>query len=124
MPEYELRLRFTAASSTQASRLAQAWAGTCAAEYNTRYAGFRQVKPTHEPKRVPVGTRVLTCWGPAVVTHDHWPDDPNYEITYLSGAEHRGVSIEGLTGAFTSVHPEVEVTPAPNGRYGTREDET
>lgn len=40
MPEYELRLRFTAADGSQASRLAEAWAGTCAAEYGTTYAGL------------------------------------------------------------------------------------
>ena len=40
MPEYEMRLRFTAADGSQASRLAEAWAGTCAAEYGTRYCGI------------------------------------------------------------------------------------
>ena len=40
MPEYELRLRFTAANGAQASRLAEAWADTCAAEYGTRYGGL------------------------------------------------------------------------------------
>lgn len=43
MPEYEMRLRFTAASDTQAERLAEAWAGTCAAEYGTTYCGFQLV---------------------------------------------------------------------------------
>lgn len=40
MPEYELRLRFTAADDHQADRLADAWADTCAAEYSTRFAGW------------------------------------------------------------------------------------
>lgn len=44
MPEYELRLRFTAADDAQAQRLAEAWAGTCAAEYSTRYAGVHRVE--------------------------------------------------------------------------------
>ena len=44
MPEYEMRLRFTAADGLQASRLAEAWAGTCAAEYGTRYAGIELVE--------------------------------------------------------------------------------
>lgn len=39
MPDYEMRLRFTAADDAQAQRLARAWADTCAAEYGTRYAG-------------------------------------------------------------------------------------
>ena len=43
MPEYELRLRFTAANGLQASRLAEAWADTCAAEYGTRYAGVQRI---------------------------------------------------------------------------------
>lgn len=43
MPEYELRLRFTAADDGQASRLAAAWADTCAAEYGTRMAGLQPV---------------------------------------------------------------------------------
>lgn len=43
MPEYELRLRFTAADGNQASRLAAAWADTCAAEYGTCYAGLQVV---------------------------------------------------------------------------------
>lgn len=43
MPEYEMRLRFTAADDGQASRLAAAWADTCAAEYGTVYAGLQLV---------------------------------------------------------------------------------
>lgn len=43
MPEYELRLRFTAADDAQAERLAEAWADTCAAEYGTRMAGFERI---------------------------------------------------------------------------------
>lgn len=43
MPEYELRLRFTAADDQQAARLALAWADTCAAEYSTRLAGFERL---------------------------------------------------------------------------------
>lgn len=43
MPEYELRLRFTAASDFQAWRLGSAWAETCAAEYGTRYAGLVRI---------------------------------------------------------------------------------
>lgn len=49
MPEYELRLRFTAADGLQASRLADAWACTCAAEYGTRYAGFTLVEQDEPP---------------------------------------------------------------------------
>lgn len=40
MPEYEMRLRFTAADDSQATRLAQSWSDTCGAEYGTRYAGL------------------------------------------------------------------------------------
>ena len=40
MPEYALRLDFTAADNAQAERLAAAWADTCAAEYGTRYRGL------------------------------------------------------------------------------------
>lgn len=48
MPEYELRLRFTAADAYQAVRLAGAWADTCAAEYGTRHAGLAAVEgPPH-----------------------------------------------------------------------------
>ena len=43
MPEYRLSLDFTAADDTQAARLAEAWAGTCAAEYGTRYAGVERL---------------------------------------------------------------------------------
>jgi hypothetical protein len=50
-------------------------------------------------KRVPVGTVVETRWGRAVVTHDYWPNDPNYEITYTEGR------YEGTTGSFTGVLP-------------------
>lgn len=57
MPEYELRLRFIAANADQADRLAEAWAGTCAAEYGTRYAGCRETS-TEPPglSAVPNGT--------------------------------------------------------------------
>lgn len=64
-------------------------------------------------ERVPVGTRVLTRWGRAVVTHDGWPDDPNYTIEYLPGAQHAGVSIAGLIGAFPGVYPDPSPDPAP-----------
>jgi hypothetical protein len=43
MPEYRLSLDFTAADDTQAERLAEAWAGTCAAEYGTRMAGVDRI---------------------------------------------------------------------------------
>lgn len=45
MPEYRLSLDFTAADDQQAARLAEAWAGTCAAEYGARYAGVEPVPP-------------------------------------------------------------------------------
>ena len=35
-----MRLDFTAADDAQAKRLAEAWAGTCAAEYQTTYRGL------------------------------------------------------------------------------------
>ncbi len=50
--------------------------------------------------RVPVGTTVGTIWGPAVVTADLWPGDPNYEITYT--AESR---CPGVVGEFEHVTP-------------------
>lgn len=43
MPEYRLSLDFTAADDAQVERLAEAWAGTCAAEYGTRMAGFERL---------------------------------------------------------------------------------
>ena len=43
MPEYRLSLDFTAADDGQAERLAEAWAGTCAAEYGTRMVGFERL---------------------------------------------------------------------------------
>lgn len=39
MSEYTLTLHFTAADDGQAARLGEAWAGTMAAEYGTRYGG-------------------------------------------------------------------------------------
>ena len=45
MPEYRLSLDFTAADDTQAERLAEAWADTCAAEYGTRYGGVQRLAP-------------------------------------------------------------------------------
>ena len=55
MPEYRLSLDFTAADDAQAERLAEAWAGTCAAEYGTRYAGCSQLS-AHPP-----GLSVVAC---------------------------------------------------------------
>lgn len=50
MPEYELRLRFTAGGDFQAWRLAKAWADTCAAEYDTRFeAVLRVLSDDDEP---------------------------------------------------------------------------
>lgn len=43
MPEYRLSLDFTAADDAQAARLAEAWAGTCEAEYGTRFAGVERL---------------------------------------------------------------------------------
>ena len=45
---YVMQLEFGAADDAQASRLAQAWADTCAAEYGTKYLGFTEVVPRHE----------------------------------------------------------------------------
>ena len=55
MPEYRLSLDFTAADDAQAERLAEAWAGTCAAEYGTRMAGLE---------------RLHTCWDPKCQEHE------------------------------------------------------
>ncbi len=58
------------------------------------------MKPRVTKPRVPIGTTVATIWGPAVVTGDLWPDDPNYEITYT--AESR---CPGVVGEFEHVTP-------------------
>lgn len=42
--DYVMWLDFTAANDDQAERLAQAWAGTCAAEYGTRYRGLVRLR--------------------------------------------------------------------------------
>lgn len=55
MPEYRLSLDFTAADDAQAARLAEAWAGTCAAEYGTRYRGFDRLPALPEPDLSPAG---------------------------------------------------------------------
>ena len=72
MPEYELRLRFTAANGLQASRLAEAWAGTCAAEYGTTYAGL-WLAVGSQPSTHPVDVSAVACaWcGRAVVLGEH-----------------------------------------------------
>ncbi len=70
----------------------------------------RMTKP-----RVPVGTTVETNWGPAVVTADLWPDDPNHEITYT--AESR---CPRLAGAFEHVTPVAFICQPCRGRQHTR----
>ncbi len=50
--------------------------------------------------RVPVGTTVLTNWGPAIVTADLWPGDPNYLVTYTEDSK-----CPGIVGAFDHVTP-------------------
>ncbi len=62
-------------------------------------------------RRVPVGTTVQTLWGPAVVTVDLWPDDPNYEITYTDESQ-----CPGVVGAFEHLY--VPIGPVQrSGRF-------
>lgn len=59
VPEYRLSLDFTAADGLQASRLAAAWADTCAAEYGTRYRGIELVGG--QPSTHPVDVSAVAC---------------------------------------------------------------